>query len=165
MALFNEQKNRMKKVLVLLTAISLLWSCNSKQTSEMKGSANLIDTTRHHHEEGVDELTLNNGAKWKADAVTTNNVNNLKTIIGNFNKANDKSLTGYQNAGNDLQNGLDKMISECRMKGPDHNALHKWLMPLLKQVKEYKLSSTTTGSAEMLEGISNQVNNYYQYFE
>lgn len=165
MALFNEQKNRMNKVLVLLAAINLLWSCNSKQTSEMKGPENLTDTAAQHHEDGVGELSLNNGAKWKADAATTNNVNNLKTAIFNFKNANDTSLAGYQNAGNDLQNGLDKMISECRMKGPDHDALHKWLMPLLKQVKEYKLSSTTTGSAEMLEGISNQVNNYYQYFE
>src|SRR5665647_3966548 len=115
------KKLRMKKVLMLLLATGILWSCNSKQHSENKEPVNLIDTTQHHHENNAEELTLNNSAKWKADEVTNNNVNNLQTIIDNFNKGNDKTLPGYQKAGNDLQKGLDKMINECRMKGPDHD--------------------------------------------
>lgn len=155
----------MKKVLWLLLATGVFLSCNSKQHLENKAPGNLIDTVSNHPENNAEEIALNNGARWKADEVTNNNVNGLKTIIDNFSKGIDKTLPAYQKAGSDLQKGLDKMINECRMKGADHEALHKWLQPLLKQVNEFRQSSTITGATKYFEAINKQVNRYYQFFE
>ena len=150
---------------MLILTTGILWSCNSTKNPENKEPFILIDTAQHHQIGNAEELTLNNSAKWKADAITSNNVNNLQTIIDDFNKGGDKTLPGFQKTGNDLQKGIAKMINECRMQGPGHDALHEWLQPLLKQVNEFRQSTTTAGAAEMLEVISKQVNRYFQYFE
>ena len=155
----------MKKIVFLLLAAGILWSCNSKQNSENKGIVNLNDTAPAHHESNTEKLQLNNEAKWKADSVTNNNVKELKAILGEFDKGGDKTLPGYHKAGKELQKGIAKMINECRMKGADHDELHKWLQPLLQDANELSKSSATTGAAEILENINSQLNLYYQYFE
>ncbi|HRF19060.1 MAG TPA: hypothetical protein PK977_12880, partial [Chitinophagaceae bacterium] len=64
-----------------------------------------------------------------------------------------------------LQSGLDKMISECRMKGPDHDALHKWLEPLIGQVKKLNETEKPEESAQQLTAITQQIQLYFQFFE
>ena len=65
----------------------------------------------------------------------------------------------------DLQAGLDKMVKECRMKGADHDALHLWLEPLMKDVTNLKNSKTQDEAAGLFAKINEQVNIYNSYFE
>lgn len=153
------------KILIFLLATGIFCSCNLKPNSIDNVPVNLIDTVQHHQESVGDALTLNNSTKWNTDSVTNNNVDNLQSLISNIKKEGINSLPGYQKAAGDLQMAITKIINECRMKGPDHDVLHKWLHPLLKQVNEFKQLSTIIGAEAMLEGISKQVNLYYNYFE
>jgi hypothetical protein len=51
------------------------------------------------------------------------------------------------------------------MQGPDHDALHKWLEPLINAVKELKQSTTEEKAAAAWGKIEAQVHLYDQYFE
>jgi len=154
----------MKKLLIILLLTGTLWACNNHNPSTNKETINVSEAD-HQHEIISEKLVLNNGAKWKADSTTTNNVKNLLAIIEAFNSEADKSLTSYKKTAADLQQGLDKMISECKMQGPDHEALHKWLEPMIEQVAKLKQATIETDAGKFLEAIHAQVNRYTQYFE
>lgn len=147
---------------VILSVIAI--SCSNDQqkgaeTETVSGEA------KHDHEGTEERLELNNNAKWKADSSTNNNVKNLQAIVEKFNKGADKSIGAYRAAGSDLQAGLDKMVAECKMKGPDHDALHKWLKPLIGDVSELKKSTGEQEAADLVKEIDNQLTLYAQYFE
>lgn len=156
---------RMKNLLILLLLSATLWSCNNQQHAENKDSITHSEAVHQQHETATEKLILNNGAKWKADSTTNNNVRNLKAILEKFNSGTDKSLPVYKKAADDLQHGLDKMISECKMQGPDHAALHKWLEPLIEMVAKLKQASTEAGAAQSLEAIHTQLNLFDQNFD
>jgi hypothetical protein len=155
----------MKKLLALLLLTGTLLACNNHQHAENKNAIETSEADHRQNETVSEKLILNNGAKWKVDSITNSNVENLQAIIKKFNSGTDKSLAAYKKVDDDLQHGLDKMISECKMKGPDHEALHKWLEPLIKQVDKLKQASTDTNAAQLFEAVNTQVNLYNQYFE
>ena len=155
----------MNKLLTILLLTNFMWACNNHRHSENKEAINSTEADHHQQESTTEKLILNNGAKWKADSTTNNNVKNLLVIIEAFNSGADKSLATYKKAADDLQQGLDKMIRECKMQGPDHDALHKWLEPLIEQVAKLKQASTEAGAAKLFEAIHAQVKLYLQYFE
>ena len=148
--------------LFILTGILL--ACVNTLDAKNSSAVNLL-AGKHQHEISSEKLVLNNGAKWKVDRTTNNNVNNLKQILKGFVNGTDRSLKAYKKAGEDLQNGLVKMIKECRMQGPDHLALHKWLEPLMAQVTKLKQASTNAAAARSTNFIHLQLNRYDQFFE
>ncbi|CAN5347964.1 hypothetical protein BH09BAC6_BH09BAC6_15830 [soil metagenome] len=152
----------MKKSITLLLLASMLFACNNPQHTENKKAA---QPAAAQHEAGPEELVLNKGAKWKVDHITGENVKNLKAIMAGFVSGNDKTLPAYKKVDDDLQNGLEKMIRECKMQGPDHEALHKWLEPLMEQVSTLKQAATVAAAGQAFNVIQSQVNRYDQYFE
>lgn len=154
----------MKKLLILLSLTATLSACNNQQHS--KSSAELEQSeVNDHHGAAAERLTLNNGAKWKVDVSTNNNVKNLQDMLNEFDHGNDRSLAAYKRLQKNLQGGIDKMIAECKMKGPDHDALHKWLEPFITQVSRLKQASNVSDATLALKGIEAQANLYNQYFE
>ena len=115
----------MKRIAMMLMFTGLLWGCNSNSSPNSETPEQPNDNA-HAHET---MLTLNNGQKWKADAPTNENVVDMRTIVQNFSAVPHTDLSDYQILNSDLQKGVDKMIQECKMKGPDHDALHLWLEP------------------------------------
>jgi hypothetical protein len=111
------------------------------------------------------ELTLNNGAKWKADSVTNQNVVNLKTIVDNFRTKPFPSLNEYHLLSADLGNGLNQMVQQCKMTGPDHEALHHWLEPILQENKNLKEVSDTLNGRKIFHSIDKRIDDYHNYFE
>lgn len=152
--------------IILLTAILSIFaiSCNNDQQSSTEKEPTSTEA-KHEHEEGAAKLELNKGAKWKADSNTNNNVQNLRTIVERLNNSNDKTLNAYHSAGSDLQAGLDKMIAECKMEGPDHDALHKWLEPLISNVSALKKSTNEKEASEIIKETDEHLKLYAQYFE
>lgn len=155
----------MKKIIVILLLSTGFWACNNPETAAKKEGAPATEADHHEHAENKTGLELNNGVKWKADSSTNNNVKNLQVILEQFNAGTDQSMVAYKLVADELQMGLNKMVSECKMKGPDHDALHKWLEPLIGQVKELKEISAEADAAKLIATIHTQVNYYNQYFE
>ena len=130
-------------------------------------STNKTEADEHadHAQEDNVALTLNNGAKWKADSITNHNVVNLKTIADNFRIKPFPSMDDYQILGGDLQNGLNKMIQECKMSGPDHEALHHWLNPILQETSKLKNAADTSAGRTIFKSLDKQIDDYHTYFE
>lgn len=149
----------MKKSLFILLSASLLFACNQapdKSTEDKHVIHDIKQTT---------ELALNNGTKWKADSVTSHNVANLRGIADDFKTEPAPSVSNYQKLSVDLNTGLNKMIKECKMTGADHDALHKWLQPILEENAELKNSSDTEIAGTIFKSIDKRLDNYINYFE
>lgn len=157
----------MKEIPFLLAA-SLLLACESAPVTE---TTKVTDTIAVMEEGAVDSmaepapaaqsnLSLHNGVKWKADAQTLANVSLLKTVVADALK---QTSVNYKLAAAGLQNGLDKMVSECSMKGADHEALHQWLLPLVQKVNAFKKASGEN-AAVVLREIEKQISLFDQYF-
>lgn len=147
----------MKKVLLILTVFVSGFagvSCNQNHEHEDSSSA-LSDTT----------LSLNNGSKWIADSITSSNYIDLRTITNMFAVAPNPSLNNYQILGSDLGKGLNKMISECKMKGADHDMLHRWLEPILSQTGDLKNVTDTIEGRKLFHSLHQRIDAFYTYFK
>jgi len=139
--------------------VTLLYACNQSSNKAEPGE---------HVSQVQDEttaLSLNNGTKWKADSITNNNVSDLRGIVDNFRKKPSHSANDYQTLSTDLNNALNKMIQQCKMTGPDHEALHHWLGPILKGTNELKNITDTTIAASTFKSIDTRLDVYNNYFE
>lgn len=151
----------MKKILIMVVATGFLFACN---TGGEKGKAPLTEpltVNQADHPEQPQALALNNGAKWKADSTTLMNVALLQQIVSD---PKNGSLDNYSKMAEGLQAGLNKMVSECKMKGDDHEALHHWLEPLIEQTKELKSAASTEDARAIFSRIKKQINLFSQYF-
>jgi len=151
----------MRKLLMLL-CISSLFACTDAGT-ERKEAVQTTEPVHQHSEPS--KLALNDGAKWKSDESTNKNVAELEAIVRRFTNRQPKGTADFTSVANELQTGLDKLIKECRMQGADHEALHQWLEPLMKNVSELKSADNEKSSSELFNEISEQLINYHQYFE
>jgi len=116
----------------------------------------------YQHEKTSEDLVLNHGARWKIDQPTSINVTRLQQIVGN---ANIRTIADYRQAGNALQAGINQMIKECRMKGADHLALHKWLEPLIENVSRLNRATKAAPARKIFNTIHIRLGLFHQYFE
>ncbi len=149
----------MKKLVLLFLSVAFLMACN--QSSD---NAKTEEQAEHSHTEAT-ELSLNNGAKWKSDSSTNHNVSNLENIASSFKIKSSPSTNDYQKLSKDLGNGLNKMIQECKMSGPDHDALHQWLEPILAETNQLKTTADTAAAVVSFKSIDERIEAYHTYFE
>lgn len=155
----------MKSLFIIRSVLAgLLLICANMLYAQNIRAANPLQI-KNQDEISSEKLILNNGTKWKVDQTTNSNVNNLKQILKRFDNNTDRSLKTYKKAGCELQNGLVKMMNECRMEGPNHLALHKWLEPLMAQVAKLKQASTVAVTAKYSQAVELRLSQYDQYFE
>lgn len=154
----------MKNILIASLLGFWLVACKTKQTAEPNSQPPAMENQQaiDHPEHN---LSLNQGAKWKSDLATLENVKKLQSIVEAAVKTPGPTLETYQQTAASLQAGLDKMIRECRMKGPDHDALHLWLEPLIQQVGAFKENKSTEEASASLELIQKQIKMFTDYFE
>ena len=163
----------MKKILLFVFSFALLIGCSSPDTP---GAT--VENPDHDHttvakegnEPGAIVLTnglpgLNNGAKWAADKSTNDNVANLQSIVDRFKTNPAPAVDDYRVFNESFTDGLGKMVKECKMQGPDHEALHVWLEPMMEDNKEMKKLESKEALAARLETLNMRLQVYPNYFE
>jgi len=168
----------MRKIFLSLFTAAILFGCNSQNSATSAEEHSDNDHTAATHDAGDQEHattagvtlatgvpSLNDGAKWKSDASTNENVANLKSIIDRFKTNADPAVEDYHAFQASFTDGISKMVKECKMQGPDHDALHVWLEPLMKDNKELKEQDSKEALAATFSTINERVNIYPQYFE
>lgn len=153
----------MKIIWVIVTLSVFVIGCNNNQQVANKNETHAEEEKYDH--DGAGKLELNNGAKWKADSGTNNNVKGLQAIVDKFNDNSARSTDTYHSTAIGLQAGLEKMITECKMKGPDHHALHLWLEPLVTAIAKLKKTVNDQEGSAVLKEIEEHLKLYGQYFE
>lgn len=123
------------------------------------------EATSNHEHKNIDTastaLRLNNGVKWKTDEATRKNVAHLTKII------NDNSNIDVKNRAQltkQLQTRIDTLVMQCKMQGPDHDALHVWLNQVLHNLKEMKEEEKDTYLESYAE-LRKDVENFHVFFE
>lgn len=149
----------MKKSLFTVLFVSVLFSCNQSTNN----SPSHDDDT--HSAVADVNMTLNNGAKWKADSITNHNVIRMKVTANMFRVKPFPELDTYQLLGGYLSNDVDTMLQQCKMKGADHEALHKWLAPIIDQSGRLKNVTDTAVGRRIFDSVDNRINMFNQYFD
>ena len=161
-----KQTNKLvKQTVVFMLTAGFLMACHPAENKEVKSQTEQgvkTDTDHEHDHESVAELSLNNGVKWKADSSTNKNVSELYNLISD---ANPVMLEDYQKTGKTLQVAINKMVSDCRMQGADHDALHHWLEPLMEMNKKMLDVKLADEGKEVFAMIRKQISLYPQFFE
>jgi hypothetical protein len=154
--------SRMKNNLLYLLFAWTIFSCNESTPSVPES-----DKSEHvrHDVISTDSLNLNNGKKWRSDTITKENVSSLQAIVQETMAISNPGLKEYNTAGIRLKNQLDKLINECRMKGPDHEALHKWLAPLFNNVSALVKAKDSKEASKLMGDIHMHLNTFNTYFE
>lgn len=161
---------------ISLAAMALVFvimqACNQSEKKNDQVQTEPHDEAHHHDEaahddEGheADRLTLNNGAKWPADAPTNKNAKIIISIGDQFLEKDNKTLEDYKAFGNDVNEAINTMIRECTMKGDADMALHFWFAPLLQDVSTIKAATDTTELDETAHKMIDRMRMYPQYFE
>lgn len=128
---------------------------DSKSHQHETGTANASKKT------GTTTLTLNAGKKWKLDEPTRENI---KLILQDFEKAAQEAKPDYTKLVADLQAKSNKLVSECKMSGKDHDMLHLWLTDYLSSLKEMNSADLVVQEASFHK-IESQLRIFDQYFE
>ena len=138
----------MNKILLFISILAISCSNNASHEGHEQGS------------KSAPTLQLNNGAKWKADEPTQKNVSAIVKVINDSIYLDEKNRAQLSNQ---LQTRIDTLIQECRMKGPDHDALHLWLEQVLHDLKELK--ETDKDYQKSFATLKKDVENFYAFFE
>lgn len=116
----------MNKYILTVTILFIIGCSNKIEAEKQEG----------HNKQNVEvkrnELKLKNGQKWKLDETTRKNIAPIKSLL------NDTTAKDFQKVAMQLQQQTDKLVSECKMKGEDHEALHQWLEVWLVDLKSLK---------------------------
>lgn len=152
----------MKQLFLVLLSTGMLLACRSANDSIEDAPADSATKVQESHAEHTEGLALNNGAQWQADSTTRVNVTLLQRTIADARTA---KTTNYLQTAAALQEGLNKMVKECTMQGPDHDALHKWLEPLMEKVKTLKQADSAEKAAAILADIEKHLDLFTQYFK
>jgi len=158
------------KFFLLAGTMMLFASCNPAHNDSSKGDGYKEHT--HQHNETIETydvvktktLSLNNGQKWQTDEITGKHASAINEMANEFENNADKSLAAYLAFGNNVQNELQQLINDCTMKGPDHDALHLWLEPLLTDVKNLKNCDDENEAKIAVDVLINDARKFPQFF-
>lgn len=154
----------MRNFLLLFFASILFTSCG-----DLTGNTLPDEHAGHNHDEAPiipeDTIPLNEGKKWTADEATNRNVKELIAITEKFKTIENPNEPDYKSLNAELARGLNKMIQQCTMKGPDHDALHIWLEPLLQDNVNLKEAANLKESDKIFTSIEKRLYNYQNYFD
>lgn len=156
----------------ILMAVFLLISCNAAQDSGENQPQTTIaaDSEPQNSPQTARVLqngvpALNNGAKWKADQNTNDNVERLQDVYTRFQMKTNPAEGDYLAFQEEMSAALNQLISQCKMKGADHDALHVWLEPLLHDNANLAKSASVQEMADITQTIGDRLAVYDQTFD
>lgn len=119
----------MKTLLFTFSLSIILFSCSSEKKQE-KPEETAKDRTEK-------EITSKEG-KWKINDTLVMHVKKMESTVTSF---HEKELEKYHILSDTLTAQINAMVNSCRMKGPGHDELHRWLHPFMKM--KNKLGETS----------------------
>lgn len=111
------------------------------------------------------ELSLNGQERWQADEATNENIAQLQQLMQDHLRLADyNSVEAVNKLGSIMQTGFQEVFNECRMKGPEHDMLHIYLMPMLDDVKVLNADNLDSAIAAR-DRLAQRLDLYQTYFK
>ena len=151
----------MKKQLFFIMVFAAgLVACNENKQGAT-GHNHSKDPVMHSHSENQNHLVLNDGKKWKLDEATRKNIDTIRKTVQAVSLSEKKD---YAKAAADLENDANRLVSQCRMSGKDHDMLHLWLESFLSDLKQLKVSSAKEQPVafERIESLMKEFGDYFE---
>lgn len=123
------------------------------------------ETNEHTTHVAPTDLALNGQERWQADEATTANIVQLQQLMQeHLSQPDTSSLEAINELGQVMQLGFDEVFKECTMKGPEHDMLHVYLVPMLDDLKKMKQPDMTIAAAAR-DRMAERLPLYQTYFK
>jgi hypothetical protein len=153
----------MKKTTQLFLAVTVLFfTISCKNTTEKKSVQEQPQQTEEQHFNEVDELKLNNGNLWEANAETTEGINAMLQLMENFKDV--ENPEAYATLKENLESEFKTIIKECTMTGEAHDQLHVFIVPM-KDLFNGLTASDIENSKTHFNKLNAHLKTYKNYFE
>ncbi len=119
-----------------------------------------VESAESHDEsdEIEDQLSLNNGEKWKVNEAM------IPYILQSEEMVDDFEGDDYNALADQLMELNNKLIKSCTMNGPSHDELHKWLHPHIELLKKLKAQENQEDAEEVVDEIEDSFEVFHEYF-
>jgi hypothetical protein len=151
----------MKNYNLLIAGLILFTACTNETTTEdstTEPTADSSSMTQVSEEAEEDPLAglryTDEGGKWKVNPETQNGMEKVDSLVKAFDGGD------FVQLGTDVKSTLSDIISQCTMKGEDHDQYHIVLHASMKESKAMK-----RGEVETTENLERYLTAYYEYFE
>lgn len=148
--------------LLALGLLLLTSSCESNPEEEATEPANTTHTEDHDTHVSTDQqLQLNDGERWEADASTKAGIEQMQGLIANY---EDGTISEVAALLRQLKAAFSDIFAQCSMKGPAHDQLHNYLFPmndLFAQLEDCE-GATCTATVEQLKKHLDRFSTYFQ---
>ncbi len=136
------------------------FACESPQTEAEKPAIVEKKTVQPEEQAIIPELKKNGTEKWIVNEATHDGMLKMSNTITYFSSIPVNSRN-YPNLGEALDKKTQVIIEKCDMVGPDHDALHVILYPMLETITKLKES----GNVEDFKYMKKLVETYFEYFK
>ena len=166
----------MKKTFLSITMAAFIFSsCNNskKENHATEQSAQeeteVVSHENHETHEAssvlnnnwMDEIQMDNGSKWLANIETNEGVKKMNAILESHST---NTLEDYHSLATELTHAKNYVIKECTMKGPSHDNLHVWLLPLMEKIDTLLEVKNLEEASKIKQSIAKNVQAYDIYF-
>ena len=154
--------------LILSLGFAMSCSTSGEQNSESAIIENraVESQAKTMHANTEIKLSLNNGVKWHSDESTFTGMKRLEMTLSNFSNYNkEPSTMDYNKLGVALANVDKDIISQCSMKGKDHDQLHLLLAPMLANVDVIKNGQDLLEIKVNTEALNEAIIMFFEHFE
>ena len=156
------------KTLFPLIFAVLFFGCNNANNEKNKTEDTVIKESHEHasdhDEKHADTIALDKGAKWQTDESTRKHAAKLIAETNAFNTKENADVSSYHAFADDMQKELNTLISDCKMQGENHEALHLWLEPVLKDVSDLKKINAAEAGIAATAKLTIDITKFNQYF-
>lgn len=147
----------MKKIMLLFSLMVLLISCKN----ETKSHSENIDSDVLKNE-WVNEIRLDDGSRWLANAESTIGVKNMEKHIEQHKL---ESVEDYHALASELNSEKNYIVKECTMEGESHDNLHVFLHPLIEKIDALGKVESTEEGEKLVKSIEGNLSGYFDYFK
>lgn len=153
----------MTRLIIMILITFAYMGCQSREEktanqeiNQPADSTQAAEKEEEHETAKNEELELNKGSKWKLDDKTRENIGLIRQLI--------KDSAGSTSIILQLRQQTNKLVSDCRMEGKAHDALHQWLSEFLEDLK--KADSTQEAKQETaIARLKKDIEEFDHFFE
>ncbi len=118
-------------------------------------------TSDHHGK--AEAVQLDNGKRWVANSETTAGIADMQAILLKYegqtaDAANRKAMRA------ELETAFQNIFKQCTMKGPAHDQLHNYLLPMKALFEKIEGGNTTEAEAAIGQ-LKQHLSDYQTFFQ